>query len=151
FNETAPGRILRVAPDGTTTVVAGPGASGSAANIVMGSPQGLVVKADGTLITSDYLGNAIRAIHPDGSMTTLVSENPDDNPDAKASLEALDGLALGSREELYIVNGDQVFRLEGGVLTPFAGVASGGGDNTDGDQGGDGGQALEAILVTPSA
>lgn len=148
FNETAPGRIFRVAPDGTTTVVAGPGASSSGANVVMGSPQGLVIKADGSLIAADYLGNAIRAIHPDGTTTTLVSENADDNPEVEANLEALDGLALGQREELYIVNGDQVLRLEGGVLARFAGVAS---SAVGGDQSGDGGPALNAILVTPSA
>ncbi|HVW25527.1 MAG TPA: RHS repeat-associated core domain-containing protein [Polyangiaceae bacterium] len=150
FDETAPGRIFRVAPDGTTTVVAGLGASGSGANVVMGSPQGLVIKSDGTIIAADYLGNAIRAIHPDGSMTTLVSENADDNPDVEASLEALDGLALGQREELYIVNGNEVFRLEGGMLAPFAGVADAN-DSAGGDQSGDGGAALNAILVTPSA
>jgi len=52
----------------------------------------------------------------------------------------LDDLALGPREELYIVNDTQVYRFEGGALTVFAG----------GGTGDDGLPAVQAVLNQPS-
>jgi RHS repeat-associated protein len=137
--ESARGRVLRIAPDGTTTVVAGLGASGEAASIDFGSPQGIVVKANGTMIVADFAADSVRSINPAGRMRTLIGPSTE-SPTVKQPLGALDGLALGPREELYIVNGDEVFKFEGGRLSVFAG----------GGMGGDGVLAAEALLDTPS-
>ena len=133
------GRIWKIAPNGSATVIAGPGASGNAANLQFGQPQGIVVKADGSVIIADFGRNAIRDLSPNGTMTTLVGNVDADNPAVKSDLQDLDNIALGLREELYIVNDDRVYRLEAGVLTTFAG----GGDGGDGP-------ATSAKLIVPS-
>jgi RHS repeat-associated protein len=140
FDDSAPGRILRIDRDGAMTVLAGPGASGPAGDLELGSPQGIVVRADGTLIVSDFLRNAVREIAPDGSVRTLVGALSADKPLVRATVGDLDGIALGPREELYIVNANQVLKLEAGVLTTFAGGGTGGDDVP----------ATETALVVPS-
>lgn len=114
------GRLLRIAPEGDVTVLAGPGASGAAGGLGLGSPQGVVMKGDGSVIVADYGLNAVREIAPDGSVQTLIGA-ASDNPVLEADLSALDGIALGQRGELYVVNRNQVLRFEGGVLSAFAG------------------------------
>lgn len=137
---TAPGRILQLRTDGKALVVAGPGAAGDAANLTLSSPQGIAVKSDGTVVVDDYLLNKVVSISPSGALTTLISGDATDNPVVVSDLDALDNLALGSREELYIVNGSEVYRFEGGALTVFAG----------GGTGDDGGPATQAALSRPS-
>lgn len=118
------GALLRIAADGTVTPIVGDGAAGDAADLVVGSPQGVAMRSDGSILFADYYLDAIREIALDGSVRTLVGR-PDDEqgtPEIEATLDKLDGIALGLREELYIINGDQVLKLEGGALTPFAGT-----------------------------
>jgi RHS repeat-associated protein len=133
------GRILRVDAEGHASVLVGEGAEGDAADIELLSPQGIVMTDDGSLIVSDWSADAVRKIRPDGSVETLLGPASDD-PLVEASLTALDGLALGPREELYLANENAVEKLEGGEFIRFAG----GGDET-GE-----GPAREAKLRTPS-
>jgi RHS repeat-associated protein len=118
------GAIVRVAPDGQVSPLAGDGALGDAADLVVGSPQGIAFKSDGSIIFSDFTFGAIREIAPDGSFRTLVGRADDDQqtPEIEASLDGLDAIALGLRGELYLINGNQIQKLEGGALTPFAGT-----------------------------
>jgi RHS repeat-associated protein len=135
----AVGRVLRLDREGEATVLAGVG-SGIDARFAFAEPQGIAVTSDGTIFVADFLENAVRAVAEDGTITTLIGRNSAD-PVFEADLDDLDGLAIGPREELYLVNRDEVLRFEGGRLTVFAG----GGD------GGDGALATEAALVVPSA
>ena len=139
---TALGRVLKITADGKPSVVAGPGASGSAAAVALAQPQGIVAMDDGSIIVADYMKNAIRRIDVSGNMTTLVSGVASDNPTVNYTMTSADGLALGPRQELYLVDIDRVMKFEGGTLTTFAG----GGTET-----GDGGLATNAALVEPSA
>lgn len=140
-NSSSPqSRVLHITPDGKTSVIAGPGAPGSAGNLNLSSPQGIVVKADGTIIFDDYMLNKVFAISPAGDVSVLISGESADNPVVLENLNALDDLALGPREELYIVNDGVVYRFEGGALSVFAG----------GGLGDDGGPATQALLQTPS-
>ncbi len=118
------GALLRVSPEGEVTPLTGDGAAGDAAGLALGSPQGVAMKADGTILVADFGQNAIRAIAPDGSVSTLVGAGDDALGGAElvASVNDLDGIALGLREELYIIDGQQVLKLEGGAITPFAGT-----------------------------
>jgi RHS repeat-associated protein len=132
------GRVLRLDRDGEATVLAGVG-SGIDARFAFAEPQGVAVSSDGTIFVADFLENAVRAVAPDGAITTLIGRESSD-PVFEADLDDLDGLAIGPREELYVVNADQVLRFEGGLLQVFAG----GGDGGDGDP------ATAAALVNPS-
>ncbi|HVY28776.1 MAG TPA: RHS repeat-associated core domain-containing protein [Polyangiaceae bacterium] len=114
------GRLLRIAPEGDVTVLAGPGGLGAAAKLALSSPQGVVMKGDGSVIVADYGLNAVREIAPDGSVQTLIGD-ASENPVLEADVSALDGIALGQRGELYLVNRNQVLRFEGGTLSAFAG------------------------------
>jgi RHS repeat-associated protein len=135
----AGGRILRIDAEGKVTVLAGPGAPGDLGDIDLVSPQGVAMTDDGSLIVSDFELNSVRKISPDGSVQTLLGP-ADDDPIVQANLFDLDGLALGPREELYIVNADQVEKFEGGKFIRFAG----------GGEGGDEVPARQAKLNVPS-
>ncbi len=121
------GALLRIAPDGTVSPVAGAGAPGDAADLVVGSAQGVAMKSDGSIVFADFFLNAVREIAPDGSVRTLVGSASDNQgtPEVAATLTSLDGIALGLREELYIIDGSDVLKLEGGQLTRFAGTGDG--------------------------
>jgi RHS repeat-associated protein len=133
------GRVLRIDNAGNTTVIAGVGAPGDGGHLGLSDPQGITVTGDGSILVADYIENAVRSIAPDGSVSTLVGDSST-HPVVEADLEALDGLAVGPRDEVYIVNGDKVLRLEASTLTTFAG----GGDGDDGVP------ATEAKLVVPT-
>jgi RHS repeat-associated protein len=126
---TAPGRVLKITADGKSSVIAGPGATGDAANAALSQPQGVVAMDDGSLIVADYMQNAIRRIDANGTMTTLISGVTGDNPVVNHTLTSADGIALGPRQELYVVDIDRVLRYEAGTLTTIAG---GGTETADG-------------------
>lgn len=132
------GRILRARPDGSVEVIAGEGAPGEAGALRLGSPQGVAIAGDGSIVFADYYRNAIRSVSPTGGVTTLVGEASDD-PLVEAVVDDLEGIAIGVRGELYLTQGAEVWRLEGGELTTVAG------GGTAGD-----GPATEALLLVPS-
>jgi RHS repeat-associated protein len=123
------GRVLRVATDGTPSVLYGLGAAGKAENAKLLQPQGLVALDDGSVIVVDSYRNALSKIDTKGNQTVLVSGDEKDKPEVQYSLTKLDGIAVGFRQELYIIDGDRLLKLEGGKLTVFLG---GGTETTDG-------------------
>ena len=139
-DDSAGGRILQVAPDGTVSVIAGAGAPGAAGSLAIGSPQGIAMDAAGNVVFADYQHNIVQSIAPDGSVQALIGL-ASDNPIAVADVSDLDGVAFGQRGELYVVNAAQVLKLEGGQLSTFAG-----GGTVDADEV----PATQATLVVPS-
>jgi RHS repeat-associated protein len=126
---SALGRVLRITTEGKPSVLYGPGASGTAAKVALMQPQGLVALDDGSIVVSDIMKKAIRRIALDGSVTTLAGSNAADNPKITYTFSNPDGLALGQRQELYIIDGGTLLKLEGGKLSTFAG---GGAEADDG-------------------
>lgn len=121
------GSLLRIAPDGSVSPVTGEGAPGEAADLLVGSPQGIAMKSDGSIVFADFYLDAVREVAPDGSVRTLIGSSSDAqaDPEIEDTLTSLDGIALGLREELYIINGSDVLKLEGGELSRFAGTGEG--------------------------
>ena len=68
--------IRRVAPDGTVTTIAGGNGEGvrdgPAATAQFAGPRDVAVHADGSIYVADSLGNRIRRIAPDGTVTTVA-------------------------------------------------------------------------------
>jgi sugar lactone lactonase YvrE len=73
-------QILRREPDGATNVVAGTGEwgfsgdNGPAPDARLDHPGGMAVAADGTIYVADTANNRIRAISPDGVITTVAGD-----------------------------------------------------------------------------
>ncbi|MGC4068868.1 MAG: RHS repeat-associated core domain-containing protein [Polyangiaceae bacterium] len=107
----------------------------------LGQPQGVVTLDDGSLVVADIMKNALRRIDAKGKMTTIASNVASDKPVITYKFTKIDGLAIGTRQELYVVDSDRVLRLEAGKLTTFAG---GGSDLSDGIA------ATDAKIVRPS-
>jgi RHS repeat-associated protein len=137
------GRVIRITPDGTPSVLFGPGAPGDAANVQMTQPQGVAVLNNGHLIIADIADQRLVELNPtDGSMRTLVSGFDKDKPLVKLSLDRPTGLTLGPRQDVYFVDGSKVYRYEAGAVTVYAGGGS--------DSSSDNIKALSAKLVAPT-
>ncbi|MGW5615510.1 NHL domain-containing protein [Streptomyces sp. NPDC003877] len=71
-------RIRKVAADGTISTVAGTGAAGfggdggPAASAKLNGPTGVAVDSMGTLYVADYVNHRIRAVAPDGTISTVA-------------------------------------------------------------------------------
>ena len=135
------GRILKIDSSGKPQVLFGLGASGAAANVLMDQPSGVVAASDGRLIVADIYDNHIVQLSPDGTVQTLVSGDASESPVVMQTLNRPDGIALGARDELYFVDADKIYHLEGKQIE----VIAGGGTNTA-----DGIDAKQAQLLTPS-
>jgi sugar lactone lactonase YvrE len=105
-------QILRRAPDGTLGVVAGNGNAGfsgdggRAVDAALSTPWGLAVRADGTVFFADSANNRVRAISPDGTITTVAAGLSD--PTAVAL--GPDGLYVAGSGSVRVVSVDGTIR-----------------------------------------
>ncbi|MDB5097555.1 MAG: repeat containing protein [Cyanobacteria bacterium RYN_339] len=135
---------------GTTRGFAGDGGPATAARL--NTPVGIAYDA-GTLYVADGLNFRIRAIAPDGTITTVAGGGSGLAPVARLtaakriSMQHVTGLVIGPDHLPYWLDegSNQVLRLtaEGQVE-----VLAGGLDRLDGDAG-DGGPAAQALLAKP--
>jgi uncharacterized protein (TIGR03437 family) len=158
--------VLRVAPNGTLSVVAGNGIAAysgdggpatSAAIAAADRPDqyvgppfevslgGIVVDKQGNIYFGD--GHYVRRVAKDGTITTVAGGGtnvPGDGGRATlASLGIVKGLAFDSAGNLYFCEGNRVRKMTlDGTLTTYAGTGSGGFS-------GDNGQAINAQLMLP--
>jgi uncharacterized protein (TIGR03437 family) len=159
--------LLRVAPDGTLSVIAGNGIAAysgdggpaTAAAIAetdgpdqyIGPPVdvalgGIAVDKPGNIYFGD--GHRVRRVAKDGTITTVAGGGtnvPGDGGRATlASLGTVKGLAFDSSGNLYFCEGNRVRKLTlDGTLTTYAGIGSNGFS-------GDNGLAIAAQLSKPS-
>jgi sugar lactone lactonase YvrE len=108
FNE----RIRKIAPDGTTTTLAGNGTSGfadgSGASAEFREPVGVAVGGDGTVYVADYNGNRIRKVAPDGTTSTLAGNgtagffNGSGGANGTTQFNSPVGLALDGAGTLFV-------------------------------------------------
>ncbi len=143
--DTFNNRIRRVDGSGRISAFAGTGQccssgdNGPAANARLGYPQGMAFDANGNLFFAEVLGNQIRRIAPDGTITTVAgSGEPGISGDGGLALLArMDGpgnLAIGRDGTIYFT--DQLnHRVR--KLTPLvaAGLTIAAGDGQTGSAG----------------
>ncbi len=142
---------IRKVSGGTITTVAGngnEGFSGDGGPATSASLDGgdVAVDSAGNLYIADIGNNRIRRVSS-GTITTFAGNgiegfSGDGGPATSASLSLLDGIAVDSAGNLYIVDGFRVRKVSGGTITTVAG---------NGIEGfsGDGGSATSASLGTP--
>jgi sugar lactone lactonase YvrE len=102
-------RIRKVLPDGTTSTVAGTGAAGFAEGAMakFDEPSGLALAADGTLFVADAWNHRIRAVAPDGTVSTLAGSGVPGDADGQGNAAAFDhpgALAVGADGALYVAD-----------------------------------------------
>jgi sugar lactone lactonase YvrE len=154
------GCVRKVTPDGTITTVAGggfppiPGVGdgGPATSASLASPAGLAVDSGGNLYIADSVGNRVRKVTPDGTITTVAGQGSsfsssigDGGPATKAVLNNPNAVAVDSGGNLYIADsGNNRIRIvsTNGTITTVAGSNSG-------SYSGDGGPATSAGLSLP--
>ncbi len=97
-------RIIRRAPDGTLTLVAGTGtpavagstvADGPAATTDIGMVSGLLIDRAGNLLIADATLDRVRAVGPDGTMTTVASGSV---------LSSTAGIAVSGDRSVYVAD-----------------------------------------------
>jgi sugar lactone lactonase YvrE len=74
--------VIRVAPDGTATTIAGTGAAGfsgdggPASAAQLNGPSGVTLGPDGSLYITDSGNNRVRKVAPDGTISTIAGTGP---------------------------------------------------------------------------
>jgi hypothetical protein len=103
-------QILRRAPDGTFSVVAGNGSKGfsgdggPATEAELDQPEGMTVAADGTIYVADTGNNRVRAISPAGVITTVAGNGTSSATDEQGT--ATDVAVSGPQAVAIGPNGD---------------------------------------------
>jgi RHS repeat-associated protein len=130
--------ILKVAPDGTVSTVAGQtfggfaGDGGPATAAMLASPRGVSVDRMGNLYIADTFNNRIRRVDPQGIITTIAGNNGsvcgdplcNNVPATAASLTQPEGVAVDEEGNIYIADtGIGLIRRIGldGIITTVAG------------------------------
>jgi sugar lactone lactonase YvrE len=125
------------------------------------APEGIAVGADGSVYISDYSGQRVFRLQPNGRLTILAgtgvfAEGGDGGPATKADLQAPTGMVFDRSGNLYVADlwGDRVRRIDSnGTIITIAGS----GPTTinrspsypAGDYAGDGGPATAARFYAP--
>jgi sugar lactone lactonase YvrE len=104
-------RIRKVLADGTTSTYAGTGEAGfqdgPAGQARFDEPSGVALAADGTLYVSDAWNHRVRAIAPDGTVTTRAGTSVPgdaDGPGPQAGFDHPGAMAIGSDGALYVAD-----------------------------------------------
>ena len=103
--------IRRIAPDGTTSTLAGAWAHvvfrGQGAAAKFNEPDGVAVDGEGSAYVADYNNHRIRKITPSGVVTTFAgsgTEGSIDGPGANASFNFPRGLAVDGDGNLIVAD-----------------------------------------------
>ncbi|MGH8849532.1 MAG: Ig-like domain-containing protein, partial [Casimicrobiaceae bacterium] len=148
-------RVVRIAPDGTQSFVAGNGTEGfsgdggPATQAMLGDPTGIAVAPDGSLYIAEESNFRVRKVAPDGTISTVAGTgvagfSGDGGPAAQAQLSFAERVAVAPDSTLYILDSQRVRRVgTDGIINTVAGDGSVGGS-------GDGGPATAASLNASS-
>lgn len=144
-SDTGNHAIRRITAAGAVTTIAGLAgesgfANGLGAAARFNSPLGITVALDATIFVADSGNHLVRAIAPDGTVTTLAgraeSWGTEDGPAGSARFNGPVGLALDKQGDLFVSdsNNHAVRKItRAGVVTTWAGVPGVDG-STDGER-----------------
>lgn len=154
------GKVIRIAPNGTRTTVAGGGSSywgdnGPATQAALGGPTAIAVAGDGTLYIAEFVTQRVRAVGSDGIIRPFAGVigcdicgiyGGDGGPAVNASIGFVGDIAVGPTGDLFIADRDagRIRRVTNGIINTVAG-------NGSYADTGDGGPALNAGLYLPRA
>lgn len=124
--------IGRIAPGGTTSVIAGlPGShgfqDGPAGTARFNSPEGIALDRHGNLFVADTANHRIRKIDPDGTVTTIAGTGVADlvnGPAPEARFDRPVGIAVDALGNLIIADhgSDRIRKIAaGGAVSTLAG------------------------------
>lgn len=139
-------RLRKVTPDGRVTTLAGSGVTGAQGGVALAAqfnlPNNLAMDESGSLLVSEWAGNRIRRIDPDGTVTTIAGTGEAgyaDGPALHAKFDSPEGLAVGRDGSVYVLDSQnhRLRRIFGGMVTTVAG---------DGPKGFNDGPALKANI-----
>jgi sugar lactone lactonase YvrE len=109
--DTGNNAIRRIAPDGNVTTVAGDGIpgdrDGAAGQARFRAPTGIAVDARGRIIVADTYNDRIRAIHPDGTVSTIAGSGTAglaDGPAAASAFDTPSGVAVDPALNIYVAD-----------------------------------------------
>lgn len=149
-------RITKVAPDGSTTVIAGimgqapantaPGDGGPATAAALGAVTQLAFDGDGNLLIADTVTHRIRRIGADGIITTIAGGGttklasatgqfaPDGTKPTDLELAEVVGLAVDAKGRVYVADSgaEAMFRFAPGAGIEFVAGSQKGGSETAG-------------------
>jgi trimeric autotransporter adhesin len=148
--------VFKIAPDGTTSIVAGNGISGysgdtgPAPKASLDQPVALAFDRAGNLYIADAEGQRVRKVAPDGTISTVAGNGSygfagDRGIAVNASMAYPSGVAVDSAGNLYISDyGNNRIRQVSpdGLINTYAGTGAPG-------TAGDGGPALNATFNQP--
>src|SRR5262245_16416685 len=129
----------------------GPGPPQAASKAVLQGPDGLMVDPAGGLFISEWYGNKLNVMAPDGSLGIIAGDGTpgyggDGGPATNANIDSPTAMVLdGDGSLLFVDNGNSCIRRidRRGTITTVAGICGSEGYS------GDGGPALEAQLSRP--
>ena len=144
-------RVSILAGSGRQGLVDGPGRS---ARFTL--PAGVALDGSGNVVVADRSNHAIRAIAPDGSVTTIAGDGEEgsrDGPCAEARFARPSGVAVDAAGSIFVAEhgGDRIRRVDpdGCAVTTVAGGAPS--SRGEGSGGFRDGPAAEAEFNEPSA
>jgi hypothetical protein len=121
-------RVFAVTPDGRLSVFAGTGVNGDsgdggpATRAGIGPPRAVAAGPDGTVYIADQLHGRIRAVRPDGTISTVAGSGKTAQDAAGGSaldvaLPVMESLAVDAAGTLWITEAGTVRRLANGTVS----------------------------------
>ncbi len=155
ITEAGSNRVRKVNTTGTITTIAGNGLAGyagdngPATNASLEFPYGIALDAAGNVFFADSYYGVVRKIDAAGIITTIAGNTAatslgDNGPATAANINGVIGIAISADNTMYLSSVDNklIRKIEGGIITSFAGNGSSGFS-------GDGGPATAAQVNKP--
>ncbi len=122
-------QIIKLAPDGTVSVLAGSAdtgyADGPGATAQFSSPHGVAVDGAGNVYVADTSNRRIRKVTPDGTVSTVAGDGTRgflDGPAATAQFDSPVGVAVDGQGTVFVADESRIRKITpDGMVSTLAG------------------------------